>query len=261
MGTEGTAAREVRERTLSRALAAVAWLAIAMVALPAYLSGIAAPGSFTAVPSYWLQAARWLNAHAGHQSVLVEPGAPFGQYLWGSPLDDVLSPLTSADFAKRNLADIGSPGNERLLDAIDQQMAAGDGSAGLTDLLARMGVKYLVIRNDLDRSALNGAWPARIHQALAETRRPSPPCSLPPARSGCTAAPRRCSRSPTRTCSAAPRPPRPPRPLRPPCPLSPGRCWSTATARASRRRARWSPIRCGAGRGTSARYARRTPRR
>lgn len=29
-----------------------------------------------------------------------------------------------------------------------------------------MGVKYVVIRNDLGRSALNGAWPARIHQAL-----------------------------------------------------------------------------------------------
>ena len=81
----------------------------------------------------------------------------------------MLSPLTSADYVRRDLSDIGSPGNERLLDTIDQQLAAGDGSAGLTELLARMGVKYVVVRNDLDRSALNGAWPARIHQALAES--------------------------------------------------------------------------------------------
>jgi arabinofuranan 3-O-arabinosyltransferase len=159
----------VLSRVLGPALFAAVGLAIAVVAGLAYLSGLATPGSFGAIPPYWTQAAGWLNAHAGHQGVLVEPGAPFGQYLWGTPLDDVLSPLTSADYARRDLSDIGSAGNERLLDAIDQQLAAGDGSAGLTDLLARMGVTYLVIRNDLDRSVLNGAWPARIHQALAES--------------------------------------------------------------------------------------------
>ena len=58
------------------------------------------------------------------------PGAAFGQYLWGSPLDDVLQPLLTADWAERDLSAIGSAGNERLLDAIDQRLAAGDGSAG-----------------------------------------------------------------------------------------------------------------------------------
>jgi arabinofuranan 3-O-arabinosyltransferase len=144
-----------------------AGLAIAGLALPAYLSGLAMPGAFSQVPPYWVSAADWLTAHAGRQAVLVVPGAPFSQYTWGSPLDDVLQPLTSADWAERDLSIIGSPGNERLLDAIDQRLAAGDGSAGLTQVLARMGVKYLVVRNDLDRSVLSGDWPARIHQALA----------------------------------------------------------------------------------------------
>jgi arabinofuranan 3-O-arabinosyltransferase len=147
----------------------VAWLAIAGLALPAYLSGLAAPGAFSKIPDYWVQAATWLNVHAAHQDVLMEPGAQFGQYVWGSPLDEVLSPLTSADYAERNLDDVSSPGNERLLDAIDRTLAAGDGSAGLSEVLARMGVSYLVIRNDLDRSVLSGAWPARIHQALSES--------------------------------------------------------------------------------------------
>ena len=47
------------------------------------------------------------------------------------------------------------------------QLAAGDGSAGLTTVLARMGVKYVLVRNDLARSALVEASPARIHDALA----------------------------------------------------------------------------------------------
>ena len=152
-----------------RAVFVTVGVAIAGLAAPAYLSGLAAPGSFSQIPSYWVSAADWLNAHAGRQGVLVEPGAPFGQYLWGSPLDDVLSPLTSADYAERDLSDIGSPGEERLIDTIDQQLSAGDGSAGLTKLLARMGVKYVVVRNDLNRGVLAGAWPARIHQALDDS--------------------------------------------------------------------------------------------
>jgi arabinofuranan 3-O-arabinosyltransferase len=154
---------------LRRAVGVAAALAIGGLALPAYQSGLANPGSFRQIPSYWQNAASWLNQRAGHQAVLVVPGAPFGQYLWGSPLDEVLQPLTSTDWAERNLSIIGSPGNERLLDSIDQQLAAGAGSAGLTGLLARMGVRYLVVRNDLDRSVLDGAWPARIHQALADS--------------------------------------------------------------------------------------------
>ena len=139
---------------------------MAALALPAYTSGLASAGSFSQIPPYWVNAAHWLNARAGRQAVLVVPGAAFGQYLWGSPLDDVLQPLATVDWAERDLSVIGSPGNERLLDAIDQRLAAGDGSAGLAQVLARMGVRYVLVRNDLDRSALAGAWPARISDAL-----------------------------------------------------------------------------------------------
>ncbi len=150
-----------------RPVAVAAAIAIGGVAVPAYAGGLAAAASFGQIPPYWVSAADWLNRHAGHQAVLVEPGAAFGQYLWGSPIDDVLQPLTTVDFAERDLSFIGSPGNERLLDAIDQRMAAGDGSAGLTQVLARMGIRYVLVRNDLIRPGLAGAWPSRISQALA----------------------------------------------------------------------------------------------
>ncbi len=157
----------VRLPRLRAAVAVAVAVAIGGLALPAYVGGLAAAGSFGQIPSYWVNAANWLNRHAGHQAVLVVPGAAFGQYLWGSPLDDVLQPLTTVDWAERDLSYIGSPGNERLLDAIDQRMAAGDGSAGLTQVLARMGIRYVLVRNDLIRPGLTGAWPARVSQALA----------------------------------------------------------------------------------------------
>ncbi len=139
------------------------------LALPVYLSGLANAGSFSQIPSYWTAAADWLNAQAGHQAVLLVPGMTFGQYDWGSPLDEVLQPLTTVDWAERDLSLISSAGNERLLDAIDQRLAAGAGSAGLTQVIARMGVKYVVVRDDLERSVLQGAWPARVNQALASS--------------------------------------------------------------------------------------------
>ena len=158
------ASTRVRTTRIAMLVAAVA--GIGGLALPGYLTGLAAAGSFGQIPSYWVSAANWVTAHAGRQAVLVAPGSSFGQYLWGSPMDDVLASLTNADFAERDLSVIGSPGNERLLDAIDQRMAAGDGSAGLTLLIARMGIKYVVVRDDLARSDLEGTWPSRVISSL-----------------------------------------------------------------------------------------------
>ena len=155
---------EVRRRTVLTATAAGA---VGLLVIPVYIGGLSVPGSFTSVPSYWVSAAGWLNQHAGNSAVLEEPGARFGQYSWGSPLDDILQPLFVGDWASSQLGVIGSVGNTRLLEAIDQGMSAGAGSAGLTQLLGRMGVRYVVVRNDLLRAELRQASPARIHDALA----------------------------------------------------------------------------------------------
>ncbi len=150
-------------------LAGVAIGAVGLVALPAYVGGLSVPGSFSTVPAYWTSAANWLNQHAGNSAVLEEPGARFGQYTWGSPLDDILQPLFVGDWAASQLGVIGSVGNTRLLESIDEQMSSGQGSAGLTQLLGRMGVKYLLVRNDLLRADLRKAWPSRIHDAISES--------------------------------------------------------------------------------------------
>jgi len=166
------AATAVRGGTAIRAGAAVsvaAAVAVAIPVVPAYVSGLSPAGDFQSIPQYWDDAAAWLNQHAGNQAVLEVPGAQFGEYTWGRPMDDVLEPLFTGDWASSQLSAIGSVGNVRLLDAIDQQLAAGAGSGGLSQVLARMGVKYLVVRNDLLTSTLLGAWPSRINQAISES--------------------------------------------------------------------------------------------
>jgi arabinofuranan 3-O-arabinosyltransferase len=146
-----------------------AWAVLAVLALPAYMTGTSAAGDFPGIPSYWLTTTAWLNSHAQNQAVLAVPGARFGEYIWGRPMDDMLEALFKGNWAGMQLDSIGSVGSTRLLQAIDTRMAAGTGSAGLTQVLALMGAKYIVVRNDLIRPDLRGALPARIHQALDES--------------------------------------------------------------------------------------------
>jgi arabinofuranan 3-O-arabinosyltransferase len=156
----------VRFARVRAAVAIVAATGLAGLAIPAAMTGLSADGDFPAIPSYWVSATNWLNAHATHQAVLAVPGANFGEYIWGRPMDDVLEAMFAGDWASTQLAVVGSPGSTRILEAVEQRVEAGEGSAGLTQLLAEMGVKYIVVRNDLLRSDLYGAWPARVLDAL-----------------------------------------------------------------------------------------------
>ncbi|GAA2622862.1 alpha-(1-_3)-arabinofuranosyltransferase [Actinomadura fulvescens] len=158
--------RTLRRPRARLGLFAVSGATLAAVSFPALTNGLAGPGDFPAVPQYWQQAANWLNGRAGQQAVLAVPGARFGEYTWGRPMDDIVQPLLSTRWGARQLVPQGSPGYARLMDAIDQRVSAGRGSAGLTEVLARMGVRFLLVRNDLARPDLRGAWPARVHTAL-----------------------------------------------------------------------------------------------
>ncbi|MEV5574964.1 alpha-(1-_3)-arabinofuranosyltransferase family protein [Spirillospora sp. NPDC052269] len=156
----------LRKRNLRVGVIAAAGVTLLAVATPAMANGLAAPGGFPEVPKYWRDAASWLNTRAGEQSVLALPGSRTGDYTWGRPMDDIVQPLLRTRWGARQMVPQGSPGYARMLDAIDQRVAAGQGSTGLAEVLARSGVRYLLVRNDLTRDDLAGAWPARVHQAL-----------------------------------------------------------------------------------------------
>ncbi|MET7329371.1 alpha-(1-_3)-arabinofuranosyltransferase family protein [Nonomuraea sp. NPDC005650] len=150
-------------------LRAVSVAAFAALVLPVFNVGLAAPGDFKEVPAHWREAATWLNQNAEDDGVLIVPGAKFGEYVWGRPMDEPMQALSVSRWTTRQITPPGSVGLTRLLDAIDQRLTAGHGSAGLTAVLRRMGVRYLLVRNDLNRANLQGAWPARIFEALRES--------------------------------------------------------------------------------------------
>ncbi len=166
--TAGGAARRPA-RTRAGAVTSVALVAVAAVASPALAGGLAPPGSFRAVPPYWKQAATWLDQHLDNEHVLVVPGTRFPDYLWGSPGDEITQPLLHSRWGVRNAIPLTPPATIRLLDAIEGVLSSGAGSPGLADLLARSGVRYLLVRSDLDYGRSGATQPVVVRQALSRS--------------------------------------------------------------------------------------------
>lgn len=159
------------ERVNRTAVVGMALAVVAGAALPAALGRVTPAGATLGVPSYWEQTAAWLAAEddtdPGGTDLLV-PGSAFGEYVWGGPRDEPLQWLADAPWAVRNVIPLTRPGNIRMLDAIEERLAQGEGSAALVAYLQRAGVEHLVVRNDLARDG-DVPDPVLVHAALADS--------------------------------------------------------------------------------------------
>ena len=81
---------------------------------------------------------------------LIVPGAPFPTYVWGETVDDAIQPLAGSPWVERSAVPLAQPGLIRLLDAIEGRLATGLADSSLAPLLARSGIGFVVLRNDLD---------------------------------------------------------------------------------------------------------------
>ena len=158
--------RPLRRWPQSRSvLSMVAVVALVGAATPALAGRLAQPGSYQEIPQYWRQTADWLGAHAGSGTALVVPGAKTPVSYWGDSQDEPLQTLATSPWSVRNGVPLSSAGNIRVLDAVEASLA-GSGDPGLSSFLARAGVKYLVVRNDLDRVDAGAPRPMVVASAL-----------------------------------------------------------------------------------------------
>ena len=133
-----------------------------------YLSGqVLNPGSFSAVPRYWYQVAAFLAARSPLNTALVVPADAHGDYLWGDPIDDPLVALASSPWAQAGLVPYGGAGAQILLDTAETAIESGEQVSGLAGYLQRAGVRYVVVRNDLDPRQVGYTSAALVHQTLA----------------------------------------------------------------------------------------------
>ena len=165
------------ERDKRVAVAVVVLTALLVSTSLAWTGRLTPPGTFSAIPQYWHDAADWLSEHnvseavpaAGGASpgrVLVVPGAPFATQVWGTSHDEPLQVLGSSPWGVRDSIPLTPPQTIRALDSVQRLFAAGRPSAGLADTLARQGISYVVLRNDLDPETSRSARPILVHRAI-----------------------------------------------------------------------------------------------
>jgi arabinofuranan 3-O-arabinosyltransferase len=132
-----------------RVTGTVAAFCIAIAAVAPAVTGALIPGvRGVNEPSWWTQTASWLGQQ-GDGRALVVPGAAQPVYLWGRPGDDALQPVATSEWTVRDAIPLATAGYIRLLDAIEARLAAGRQDPTLAAVLARSGIRYVVVRNDL----------------------------------------------------------------------------------------------------------------
>jgi arabinofuranan 3-O-arabinosyltransferase len=160
------------------AVGIVVLAALTVATSMAWTGRLTPPGAFRAIPDYWHQAADWLTEHNTGQPtpgggtshlrgrVLVVPGAPFATQVWGNSHDEPLQVLGESPWGVRDSIPLTPPQTIRALDSVQRLFAAGRPSAGLADTLARQGISYVVVRNDLDPDKSRSARPLLVHRAI-----------------------------------------------------------------------------------------------
>lgn len=158
------------ERDRRVAATVVILTALAVSTSLAWTGRLTPPGTFSAIPRYWQDAADWLTAHNTGTPrpgrVLVAPGAPFATQVWGTSHDEPLQVLGDSPWGVRDSIPLTPPQTIRALDSVQRLFAAGRPSPGLADTLARQGISYLVVRNDLDPDTSRSARPILVHRAV-----------------------------------------------------------------------------------------------
>jgi arabinofuranan 3-O-arabinosyltransferase len=163
------------ERDKRVAATVVVLTALAVSTSLAWTGRLTPPGTFAAIPQYWHEAADWLSEHNTGTPVpgraLVVPGAPFATQMWGTSHDEPMQVLDAGPWGVRDSIPLTPPQAIRALDSVQRLFAAGRPSAGLADTLARQGISYLVLRNDLDPDSSRSARPVLVHRAIAGSPR------------------------------------------------------------------------------------------
>ncbi|MEV0483419.1 alpha-(1-_3)-arabinofuranosyltransferase family protein [Streptomyces sp. NPDC050508] len=167
VAAETRGARPIRGRRLAPLIAAI--LVLPGLAWP-YLNGsILNPGSFQQLPKYWQSTADWLQKYSPDSRALVVPATAHGIYTWGSPIDEPLDVLANSRWAERDYVPMGTPGNRRAMDAVEQALASGGEVPGLADYLSRAGVYYVVVRNDLDPDQIGYVPTTTVKRTLEQS--------------------------------------------------------------------------------------------
>ena len=148
-----------------RQLAGMVAVAVVMGASVSFWRGDAhhPDQQLAAVPSYWRDAARFVDAHPAPGRAWIIPGSQATTYRWGSPGDDIFDALLHRDHVVRTWLPTGGAQVSNLLAELDDRIQTGRlAPEAVAPIARKLGISLIVIRNDLDWERSDTARPVTL---------------------------------------------------------------------------------------------------
>ncbi|WP_182375960.1 alpha-(1-_3)-arabinofuranosyltransferase family protein [Nocardioides sp. WS12] len=138
-----------------------------------YLANDTRTPGWDSIATPWEQARDYLEAadaadEPGPASrALIVPGSSFAQQDWGWTIDEPLVILGGTSTVTRSQIPLIPGESIRYLSALDQMIATGRATEALVDQLARVDIRYVVLRRDLLRNNTRSPHPGGTAVSLA----------------------------------------------------------------------------------------------
>lgn len=126
---------------------------------PAWTGRLVPEDGFRSVPSYWQDAADWLNDEengAADTRTMILPEARFARQTWGNTRDEPAQALLDVPWVVRDAVPLVPPEAIRSLDGITREFSpvnAQGRNPALADALLQQGVGMVLVRTDLTQVA------------------------------------------------------------------------------------------------------------
>lgn len=173
-GLVGLAAFEAWRRwrhkiALRQTVALAAILVFGLASFPFWTDRLyAAPGRVASpLPQYWRSANAWLDQNALDGRVLVLPGMTIATYHWGTLGGDAVQTKASTLMARSFPFETAQAAD--LLQALDNSISQGTLAGSIGPIASRLGVRYVLLQNDLDWQKTGAPRPAELRDVRSDT--------------------------------------------------------------------------------------------
>jgi arabinofuranan 3-O-arabinosyltransferase len=159
-----------RARVLGVLPVVLALLVVGVGAAPFASSGLYDPTrQMHDVPDYWTDALAAVDELSGDGRVLVLPSSTRTQYRWGWTGDDIFDALLARPHAVDTSVPLSTPEAADLLAALSDRITDDSYAEGSLPAVARrLGIQYVVLRNDLDWRRMGRPRPADLQELRAD---------------------------------------------------------------------------------------------
>jgi len=149
----GAAVDRARSFTPNRfvrgAVPVAALVLIGTISWPVWSGNLYPPSTLDEVPEYWTESIEWLDDEPGGGAALILPGTASARYRWGDPGDDIFQASLHRSFVVPTVFATSTPSTTDIVYEIQTQLESASGNDTLAPVLRRLGVRFVVLRNDL----------------------------------------------------------------------------------------------------------------